>query len=259
VPTLSARNYQRAYYLHNQKAIKERVKRYQQENRAKVAAAKKEYRKVHLTDERRRQQAYYRDHAEQIKARVRAYQTKNRDKIRAAKRKKRPHINAVQRARLQKNSNRLNARSREKRRRENRARFGIDDRRRTNKSADQRRAEARQRGRKWIERHREEWRLQQRTNASKRRAKKRGTSIGTDRKAYAAFIRHVATAKRLRCYWCGKVTARKRRHVDHVIAIVNGGADDVHNLCCACSKCNLRKNRRSPEEFSGQHVIVFRT
>lgn len=33
--------------------------------------------------------------------------------------------------------------------------------------------------------------------------------------------------------------------VDHIVAKVNGGTDDEHNLTLACRKCNSKKRERS--------------
>lgn len=92
---------------------------------------------------------------------------------------------------------------------------------------------------------------------NKRRAMKKGASVGTDRKAYKAFIMILRTAERLPCYWCGRITRKGQRHADHIVPLNRQGKDDVHNLCCACPKCNTAKKDKPPEVFSGQFELQF--
>jgi hypothetical protein len=92
-----------------------------------------------------------------------------------------------------------------------------------------------------------------------RRARKLGASVGTDREAYKHFIKVLKTTPVLPCYWCGKDTkpGKRRRHIDHIIALAAGGKDDVYNLCCSCPSCNHRKSDKRPEDFTGQFVLPF--
>lgn len=91
-----------------------------------------------------------------------------------------------------------------------------------------------------------------------RRARKLAGCVGSgDRKAYDAFSLIVRRAARIRCYWCRSVTPKKDRTLDHIIPLAKGGADDVHNLCCACRSCNAKKNAKLPEQFSGQFHLQF--
>jgi hypothetical protein len=45
-----------------------------------------------------------------------------------------------------------------------------------------------------------------------------------------------------RCRYCGANAVDVQLHVDHVIAVANGGTDDPTNLITACAKCNLGKS-----------------
>jgi 5-methylcytosine-specific restriction endonuclease McrA len=51
-----------------------------------------------------------------------------------------------------------------------------------------------------------------------------------------------------RCQYCG--TTKPPLTVDHVIPKSRGGTDTWENLVCACTKCNIRKGNRTPEEAS---------
>lgn len=49
---------------------------------------------------------------------------------------------------------------------------------------------------------------------------------------------------RYRCRYCYADVSdvrRNLRHVDHVIAVSNGGTDDISNLVTACRRCNCSK------------------
>jgi hypothetical protein len=45
-----------------------------------------------------------------------------------------------------------------------------------------------------------------------------------------------------RCRYCGANAASVMLHVDHVVAIANGGSGDPANLITSCAKCNLGKS-----------------
>jgi 5-methylcytosine-specific restriction endonuclease McrA len=44
-----------------------------------------------------------------------------------------------------------------------------------------------------------------------------------------------------RCTYCGAGPSNDRLTVDHVIAVANGGTDDLSNLVTACQTCNIGK------------------
>lgn len=114
----------------------------------------------------------------------------------------------------------------------------------------------RERARDWAKANPERYRLNQSKHQFKRAALERGAESG-DRKSYLKFIEIVKLAGSLPCYWCGKRTTKKNRHIDHIFPLSKGGKDDVLNLCCSCAKCNQIKNAKPPEQFSGQFVIDF--
>jgi hypothetical protein len=45
-----------------------------------------------------------------------------------------------------------------------------------------------------------------------------------------------------RCVYCGSTPNDGPLHVDHVVAVANGGGDDLPNLVTACAACNLGKS-----------------
>jgi hypothetical protein len=48
-------------------------------------------------------------------------------------------------------------------------------------------------------------------------------------------------------------------HVDHIVAVVHGGINDTHNLCWACTQCNLYKgtNFASIDPETNARVDLF--
>ena len=48
------------------------------------------------------------------------------------------------------------------------------------------------------------------------------------------------------CWYCGD---NEPSTIDHVIALDNGGSDDIENLVLCCKKCNSRKKALTIEEF----------
>ena len=45
-----------------------------------------------------------------------------------------------------------------------------------------------------------------------------------------------------RCVYCGGVPPAATLHADHVLAVSNGGSDDLTNLVTSCADCNLGKS-----------------
>jgi 5-methylcytosine-specific restriction endonuclease McrA len=50
------------------------------------------------------------------------------------------------------------------------------------------------------------------------------------------------------CHYCGNPGANE---VDHVIARVNGGGDEMDNLVACCRLCNLKKGKKEQAVFLG--------
>jgi len=64
----------------------------------------------------------------------------------------------------------------------------------------------------------------------------------------AADIINLFKLQKKKCAVCKK-SIIKGYHVDHVIAIVNGGTNDKYNLQLLCAPCNLSKNDTDPIDF----------
>lgn len=46
-------------------------------------------------------------------------------------------------------------------------------------------------------------------------------------------------------------------HIDHIIALINGGTNFPSNLQLTCANCNCRKNRRSADAYSRELGLLF--
>jgi 5-methylcytosine-specific restriction endonuclease McrA len=98
-----------------------------------------------------------------------------------------------------------------------------------------------------------------RTLADNRRRAACAQAGSSQSQHYRAFVEYVRTVKKLGCYWCNRATRKKDRHIDHIVPLSKGGLDVVTNLCCSCTACNLSKQAKLPEEFTGQYVLAFTT
>lgn len=53
----------------------------------------------------------------------------------------------------------------------------------------------------------------------------------------------------LTCYLCSKPITFGDDHLEHKTPVSRGGSNNKNNLAVACSRCNLRKNIKTEEEF----------
>jgi 5-methylcytosine-specific restriction endonuclease McrA len=62
-------------------------------------------------------------------------------------------------------------------------------------------------------------------------------------------IREIRILQKGKCAYCRRKVTGQDEHVDHIIAIKNGGTHDRSNLQILCERCNKRKSWRDPIEF----------
>lgn len=67
------------------------------------------------------------------------------------------------------------------------------------------------------------------------------------------------------CRYCGRSTPDVTLHVDHVLAVANGGTNETENLVTSCVECNLGKSdtplsrvhRRTDGRFSARDRLYY--
>lgn len=69
-----------------------------------------------------------------------------------------------------------------------------------------------------------------------------------------AQIAALLEAQRDRCHWCHK-PMRGKYEIDHRIALVAGGTNDISNIVLAHPICNRKKNRLMPWEFAEGRLL----
>ncbi len=57
-----------------------------------------------------------------------------------------------------------------------------------------------------------------------------------------------------RCQYCGKRFSMSELSLDHVIPRRLGGQSTWENIVCACTRCNVKKGGRTPEQ-AGMHLF----
>lgn len=45
-----------------------------------------------------------------------------------------------------------------------------------------------------------------------------------------------------KCQYCGSLPSERVLHVDHIVAVANGGGNEINNLVTSCEACNLGKS-----------------
>ena len=96
----------------------------------------------------------------------------------------------------------------------------------------------------YVKLHREEYAA----HCRNRRARLReatGTHTAED-------IQNIFTLQRKKCAVC-LTSIAKGYHVDHIVALVNGGSNDKHNLQLLCGHCNCTKSSKDPIEFMNEN------
>ncbi len=60
--------------------------------------------------------------------------------------------------------------------------------------------------------------------------------------------RNLFARDRNRCQYCGKRFPTSELSIDHVVPRSQGGRTTWENVVCACTRCNVRKGGRTPEQ-----------
>jgi hypothetical protein len=181
-------------------------------NREMIYQRHAEYYAQHKEEERKHRKEYRRQNAAQISANKKEYSERNKERV---KRSRQEYYS--------KNKQRLNAYRAEYHRQHRDEKREYDRVYRSNNL---------DRGRKY---------------SIDRRARVRnapGTYAPED-------IQIIHKQQKGRCWWCG-CKLGDDYHIDHRIALNDGGSNYPENLCLSCPPCNLSKKDRKPWEFCGR-------
>ncbi len=193
-------------------------------------------------DYRRWQKARYAANPEKNLAMQRIFREKNRDKIRASQRQYRLE-----------NLERRNRDVREYHRHKRLTDPSYVERQRLNGKLTYQKNKA-----AITARHKEWFRLHpgaQRHYSHKRRALEKGAAINLE--SIKAWMQSVKSKPFAKCYYCRAKVPTSTIHFDHMIALKNGGAHSVENLCVSCAVCNLKKGIQRFDEWqkTGQAIL----
>ena len=71
-------------------------------------------------------------------------------------------------------------------------------------------------------------------------------------------IREAKYKESINCHYCGKKTAKRERHLDHILAVESGGTNDPSNLVVACKVCNTKKSTTCYDTFIDREIARVR-
>jgi 5-methylcytosine-specific restriction endonuclease McrA len=96
----------------------------------------------------------------------------------------------------------------------------------------------------WVAKHPEARRAIAQNYKHRRRAQEKDGMTGPELNAWTR-------AQPKICFWCG-VGCEDKFHVDHYVALANGGKHEADNLVIACQPCNSRKSSKDTEQFMNE-------
>ena len=217
--------YDRAYYLANKERIKGNVRRYRENNPDKVKASQRKYREDNREYLREQSREYRINNIEKVRKSDRRYRAENIHKLREADReyykKNSDVIKAYQKEYAKDNPEKISRRGREYRAK-NKAKLA-----------------------QYFRRYREKYPERKAAYRRNRRARKKnaeGSHTPDD-------ILHILELQDHKCNYC-ITRVRDSYHVDHIIALMNGGTNWPSNLQILCPSCNLSKGAKCPVEFA---------
>lgn len=88
---------------------------------------------------------------------------------------------------------------------------------------------------------------------SRNRKARKKNAVG---KHTAKDIKEIYRIQKGKCAYC-RVDLGTKYHVDHIVALKNGGTNDRRNLQLLCRPCNLSKSARDPIEFMQERGMLL--
>jgi len=80
---------------------------------------------------------------------------------------------------------------------------------------------------------------------------------GAEGKHTAADIERLWLVQRSRCACCKSKLAKGSAHVDHIVALANGGSNNPANLQLLCRSCNSSKGAKDPLVFMQSRGLLL--
>lgn len=89
----------------------------------------------------------------------------------------------------------------------------------------------------------------------KRRSLKKAATVNL--KSITEWIKRIKSQPTAVCYYCEKRIPSNHVHFDHIVALANGGAHSVENLCVSCNSCNSSKGAKPVRAWirMGQQIL----
>lgn len=69
-------------------------------------------------------------------------------------------------------------------------------------------------------------------------------------------VKDLLVKQKCKCVYC-KINIRKGYHVDHIIALANGGGNSIDNIQLLCPTCNCSKSDRDNIEFAQRKGLLL--
>jgi 5-methylcytosine-specific restriction endonuclease McrA len=118
---------------------------------------------------------------------------------------------------------------------------------RAKQAATANRDEARRRSREWREANRDRYRIQMQN----RRARTRGGRLSSD------IFARLMDLQRGKCACCRARLTVKYAHLDHIVALANGGRHADGNMQLLCPPCNRTKHTKDPIDFMRERGFLL--
>lgn len=69
-------------------------------------------------------------------------------------------------------------------------------------------------------------------------------------------IKRLEALQRMKCATCRTDLRKSGYHIDHIVALVNGGSNYPENIQLLCPPCNLRKSRKDPIQWANENGLL---
>lgn len=86
--------------------------------------------------------------------------------------------------------------------------------------------------------------------------KRRALKVSAEGSHSAEDIVALRSRQKDKCVYC-KIRLKGKGHIDHIIALSNGGSDWPSNLQLLCAPCNLAKHNKHPIVFAQQKGLLL--